>query len=345
MTSLDHAITLITGDGADFSFPCGPDETLTKAAHRAGLAVPSVCGQGSCGACQGTCEEGDYELDDHSPKALPPALREQGGILLCRTKPRGAMRVQVAAAAAQVSAGPPPERPCTVIEVSPQGGDVMRLVLDIIPDPEQGIGPLFEPGQFMELQIPGTDVWRAYSLANAPDWDGRLEFLIRLQPEGRFSTWLQGQAAEGQVVLTRGPQGAFGLRPGSLNRRVMVAGGTGLAPMLSILRQAVAFGDDQPTDLLFGVNRAQDLFASAALQELCAALPSLRVETCLWQGAEDGVAFHGTPAQRLAALLAGQDGAAYDLYICGPAALIDATEAVAEAAGIPASQRVAERFL
>jgi methane monooxygenase component C len=255
------------------------------------------------------------------------------------------MRVQVAAGASQISAGPPPERPCHVVEVAALGGDVMRLVLDIIPDPEEGIGPLFEPGQFIELQIPGTDVWRAYSLANAPDWDGRLEFLIRLQPKGRFSTWLQQDAAAGQTLLSRGPQGAFGLRPGSLNRRIMVAGGTGLAPMLSILRQAVAFGEDLPTDLLFGVNRQQDLFATDLLQELTAALPSLKVTICLWQGGEGEGVFHGTPAQCLAALLADQDAAGCDLYICGPAALIDATEAVAEAAGFPAAQRVAVRFL
>jgi methane monooxygenase component C len=345
MSSAEHQITLITGDGENFVFSCAEDETLTVAAGRAGLSVPSVCGQGACGACQGTCEDGDYDLASHSAQALPDALRQQGGILLCRTQPRGALKVSLSAIAAQITAGPPPERLCTVAEVTAQGGGVYLLALDIIPDPEDGIGPLFEPGQFMELQIPETDVWRAYSLANAPNWDGRLEFLIRLQPQGQFSRWLETEAKPGQQILSRGGQGAFAVRQGSLNRRLMVAGGTGLAPFLSILRQMVEFGEDQPTHLIFGVNQQSDLFALELLDDLKAALPSLSVEVCVWKPVEGWAGAVGTPADRLAACLQGQEGAGHDLYICGPAPLIDAAEAVAAQAGIPAVQVVAERFL
>ena len=202
----------------------------------------------------------------------------------------------------------------------------------------------FEPGQFMELEVPGQDIKRAYSLANTGNWEGRLEFLIRLQPGGLFSTWLREQAAVGQTLIVHGPKGAFGLHESGLRPRWFVAGGTGLAPMLSMLRRMAEFQEPHPARLYFGANRAEDLFCQTELEALQAELPQLQVIYCVWKPEDNWQGFCGTPVDALAQDLA--DAVVLpDIYLCGPPALIDAAEAAARAKGVPDQQVLSERFL
>jgi len=338
-----HAIELTTRDGAGLRFDCPVDQNLLEAAAAAHIALPSQCRQGSCGACYAEVTCGDYTLGEHNPAALPADEAEKGGVLLCRTFPRSDLSISLPFNHDRIVIGTIPRRSAEIAAIEPIAEHTVRLELNLTAD-EDGGGAQFEPGQFMELEVPGQDLKRAYSLANTGNWEGKLEFLIRLQPGGRFSAWLRDEARPGQGLIVHGPQGAFGLSENGLRPRWFVAGGTGLAPMLSMLRRMAEFQEPHPARLYFGVNRSEEMFCREELEALCTELPMLQVTLCVWKANGDWLGFHGTPVDALARDLADAD-VLPDIYLCGPPALIDAAEAAARSRGVPDEQVISERFL
>ena len=337
-----HTVHLSTRDGQSISFSCGEDENLIEAAKKSDITLPSTCLSGACGTCSGICSKGDYEMGEYTPEALRPEHAEEGGILMCCTHPKSDIDVKISSDLAHITAGPVPELACEVTALEDLGGQVVLLVLKALDG-----AATFEPGQFMELTIPGTTTSRAYSLSNAPNWDGTLEFLIRLQPAGKFSTWLKDVAKVGDTIQTRGPQGSFVLQSGTLNPRRFIAGGTGLAPMLSMLRQMAAFGETNDAHLCLGVNTEEELFGQAQIDELKALLPNLRIDICVWKATDDWTGFSGTPVDVLNRDLDGDmaKGMAPEIYLCGPPGLVDATKQAAQDKGVALSSIFSEKFL
>ena len=344
MTTPSYRIDLHTRDGQHLHLDAPAGQDLLTSAEAAHLSLPAQCRQGSCGACHAHVRQGDYQLGEHNPAALPAAQNgPTGAVLLCRTTPCSDLHIDLPYDAAKISQQPLVWREARIQALEPIADHTVRLELAWLPDDPLGCAAEFEPGQFMELELPGSGVRRAYSLANTGNWDGRLEFLIRLQSGGQFSGWLRDTAQVGQTLRVRGPQGAFGLDAASLRPRWLVAGGTGLAPLLSLLRRMAEWADTQPVRLFFGVNREGELFALDELKQLQADLPQLQVTLCVWQAGEDWAGFRGTPADALQTALA-QAAGAPDIYVCGPPALIDAVERTAASAGLPAAQVFSERF-
>jgi len=339
-----HAIELTTRDGEQLRFECAADRNLLEAAADAHIVLPAQCGQGSCGTCYADVTHGDFTLGKHNPVALPVDDKAKGGILLCCTFPQSDLRISLPFDHDRILIGEIKVRNAEITAVDSVGENTLRLELRLEADEDGGSVAEFEPGQFMELEVPGQDIKRAYSLANTGNWEGRLEFLIRLQPGGLFSTWLREQAAVGQTLIVHGPKGAFGLHESGLRPRWFVAGGTGLAPMMSMLRRMAEFQEPHPARLYFGANRAEDLFCRTELEALQAELPQLQVIYCVWKPEDNWQGFSGTPVDALAQDLAGAV-VLPDIYLCGPPALIDAAEAAARAKGVPDQQVLSERFL
>lgn len=339
-----HTIELTTRDGEQLRFDCDDDRNLLDAAADARIVLPSQCRQGSCGACYADITRGDYSLGEHNPAALPAGAAERGGILLCRTFPLSDLSIALPCDHDRILLGEIRRRNAEIAAIEPVGENTVRLTLHLAPGDDGGSVAEFEPGQFMELEVPEQGIRRAYSLANTGNWEGQLEFLIRLQPGGLFSTWLREQAQAGQAMIVHGPQGAFGLRENGFRPRWFVAGGTGLAPMLSMLRRMAEFQEPHPARLYFGINRAEELFCQAELEALKAELPQLQVILCVWKPNQDWQGFCGTPADALAQDLGGLN-VRPDIYLCGPPALIDAAEAAARAHGVPSEQVFSEKFL
>ncbi|MGJ0492850.1 aromatic/alkene monooxygenase hydroxylase FAD-binding subunit MmoC [Methylobacter sp.] len=339
-----HTIELTTRDGEQLRFDCDGDQSLLEAAADAHIVLPSQCRQGSCGACYADATRGDYILGEHNPAALPAGAAEQGGILLCRTFPLSDLSVSLPFDHDRILLGEIRRRNADIAAIEPVGENTVRLTLHLAPDDDGGSVAEFEPGQFVELEVPGQAIRRAYSLANTGNWEGRLEFLIRLQPGGLFSTWLREQAHAGQTLIVHGPQGAFGLSENGLRPRWFVAGGTGLAPMLSMLRRMAEFQEPHPARLYFGVNRVEELFCLTELEALKAELPQLQVILCVWKPNQDWQGFCGTPVDALVHDLTSLN-IRPDIYLCGPPALIDAAEAAARSQGVPVEQVFSERFL
>lgn len=339
-----HTIELIANDGETVTFPCSEDDDVIAGAAAVGILPPSICRQGACGACRATCCEGEYDLGDHSREALPPEARARREILLCRTFPRGDLSIKAPFDHSQIRFEAIPERDAEIIELGRDGDAVIRLALRLEPDAKTGSAAEFEPGQFIQIAVPGTNAMRAYSLANTANWSGRLEFLIRLQPNGLFSTWLAKQARPGQRLRLQGPQGSFALKENGPRPRWFVAGGTGLAPCLSMLRRMAEFQEPHEARLYFGVNSEPELFARDELAQLRCNLPKLHAEICIWRPTTEWTGFAGTPVNALRRDLA-RAGGKPDIYVCGPPALIDAAEAAAAEFGVPAAQVISERFL
>jgi ferredoxin-NADP reductase/ferredoxin len=339
---MTYRILLTTRDAQQLSFACAPEQNIIAAATAAHITLPAQCCQGSCGACHASVTAGDYVLGEHNPDALPAGV--DNGILMCRTLPRGDLCIALPYDHAKILFHSVPRRGAEIVAIESVAENTVRLELRLDPDAEHGGAAEFEPGQFMEIEIPGSEERRAYSLANTSNWEGLLEFFIRLQPAGRFSTFLREHARPGAKLMVRGPMGAFGIEEGSLRPRWFVGGGTGLAPMLSMLRRMAEYQETQEARLFFGVNRESELFALTELERLKAELPRLVVEVCVWKPQGDWRGFIGTPVDALRQALAATTEQP-DIYLCGPPPLVDATEKAAAASGIPAERVFSERFL
>lgn len=335
-------IELTTRDNQQLQFDCEPEQTLIDAADAAHITLPSQCRQGSCGACHANVKSGEYHLGEHSLDALP--ANGSNGILMCCTTPWSDLRIDLPYDHSKVLFHAIPRRSAEIIGFEPIAENTVRLQLRLDTDADGGCAAEFESGQFMELEIPGSDERRAYSLANTSNWDGRLEFLIRLQPNGKFSTYLKERALIGDKLMVRGAQGGFGIEPNSLRARWFVAGGTGLAPMLSMLRRMAEFQEMQAARLFFGVNKESELFAREELEQLRAELPQLNIDICVWKPEGEWHGFTGTPADAVRAAL--KDAPSLpDMYLCGPPPLLNAVEKTAAEFGVPPAQIYSERFL
>ncbi|MER7769240.1 2Fe-2S iron-sulfur cluster binding domain-containing protein [Kitasatospora sp. NPDC096140] len=334
-------VVLTTSDGGRLEFTCAPGASVLEAAAEAGAALPASCHQGTCGSCHASVTDGRYELGTHSALALPEDERERGDVLLCRTFPCGPLTAALPYEQSRILYGGIPVREAVITALEPVAQDTVRLELRLDGDADCQ----FDPGQFMELQAPGSEVKRAYSLANTGNWEGRLEFYVRLREGGRFSTHLAHRARPGDRLTVHGPQGAFGLHETGLRPRWFVAGGTGLAPLLAMVRRMAEWQDPQPARLFLGVNEPKDVFGVRELAAVAEELPGFRYDVCVWKPSGGWSGPTGTPADRFAAALPELAGTAPDVYVCGPPPLVDAVLRAALQGGVPQEQVHRERFL
>jgi methane monooxygenase component C len=340
-------ISIVTQDGETVRFECGADEDILSAGLRQDIILMSSCREGGCATCKSMCTEGDYELVRCSVQALPPEEEEEGYVLLCRTFPLSDLTIEVPYTSDRIShSSQEREFEAELIGIAPIASNAVRLTLHRVSG--QGTngsnGVTFAPGQFFDIRIPGTGDWRSFSPANLPNPRGDLEFLIRILPDGKFSNYLRDEAQPGQIVQVRGPSGSFCIRENGLQPRYFVAGGTGLAPVVAMVRQMVDRGDPQETRLYFGVNKEEEVFFVDELVSLTEQLPNLSVQVCVMQPGPDWHGESGTPVQALRRDLE-RSGTEPDLYLCGPPGMIDATYKTCLELGIPKGKICTEKFL
>ncbi len=198
-----------------------------------------------------------------------------------------------------------------VSEIEPLTHDIVRLVLKC--DQEFA----FTPGQYVDLHVPGDrdpPAGRSFSMANPPGED-LIELMIKRYPGGRLSGMLDGQIKVGDRLGLTGPYGAFRLRDGE-RPILMIAGGSGMAPILSVLRQLSADGCSRPVRLFYGARAERDLFHVEEIEELGARLPDFRFTPIVDNFVHNAVA----------AYLAEGEIAQPDVYMCGPPPMIEAAE-------------------
>ncbi len=340
-----YQITIETEEGETCSFECGPNEDVISAGLRQSVILMSSCRAGGCATCKGECTDGDYELFDVSVQALPPDEEEDGMVLLCRTFPRSDLHIMVPYTYDRISFEAIQTNWVGEIKTCDKvSSNVIRLVVQVLTS--DGTSPIslnFMPGQFVDIEIPGTHTRRSYSMASLSG-DGALEFFIRILPDGAFSKFLTNDAKVGMKLNLRGPTGAFNLRDSGARPRYFVGGGTGLSPVLSMVRHMKSSGDQTPAKLFFGVTRRDELFYVDELKTLQSVMPNLELRVAVVEGGDGNGVAGGTVIDLLQAELA-KDDARPDIYLCGPPAMIDAAFAAAETAGVPKQQVYQEKFL
>ncbi len=329
-------VSLVFADGEQIALSARADETILAAARRHGIPLASDCEVGDCQTCRCTLVEGEVDYDPGATISLTEEETEAGDVLSCVAAAATDARVKLPYARAQLL----PARPFSVqVEAVEQlSATVMRLRTRMA-----GIRPLtFLPGQYVNLTVPGAGVQRAYSMANAPSAQDRtMEFLIRMLESGAMSDYLASRARPGDTLAGNGPHGTFYLREGT-RPILMVAGGTGLAPMLSMLHQLAATDPTRPVTLCFGVNRPEDLFGCDTLETLKTKLPALEVRLAVAAGGAGAASWQ---TGHVTDLLAGDDAPGRDIYLCGPPAMTDHARTRLLADGASPDALFAERFL
>lgn len=337
----EFQIQLVTRDEQVLQFSCLDNEDIVTAAERAELYLVSQCRTGSCGACMGTATNGQYKQDIDADIAKSIAHTEQ--VLLCRTYPRSDLQIVLPYEAGQVRKQPLPIRQATLLEKNYLTPDTVQLKLQLLEDEDGNLSLEFEPGQYIEIWIPNTDIKRAYSLANAPNWDGVLELLIKLRTKGRFAQYLTEQAQVGEVLTLQGANGNFTLQDRGLRPRYFIAGGCGLASVMSMLRRMAEWQEPHEVHLLFGVWREDEVFYQQEIADLATEYPNLHYQICVqdtspaWQG------FKGSVVDAFRELMQSTTTTP-DIYICGSNNLIDQIAKVAAEFNITKNQLIYEHY-
>lgn len=332
-----HQITLIFEDGVSSLITAAPGETVYQAALRQSVPIQTDCREGACAVCLGTCVSGTYEMLEFSDEALPPEEEARGGVLACRMKATSDCVVELPYPSSAISLKEEVAHEVVVSALDEVARNVVRLVLR-----PTGAAPLaFLPGQYVNIAVPGSGRARAYSFANAPLAAEGHEFFIRRLDHGLMSDWLGQGAAAGVATEISSPRGQFFLRP-SARPVLMVAGGTGLAPMLSMLAHMEAGAVPRPEriTLLYGANTADELFGLDRLDELARSLP-LDVRTAAVSPPHGGHVGHVTELLEPQMLQSGEA----QVYLCGPPPMVQAAKAFLDEWEHPARQVFAERFL
>jgi methane monooxygenase component C len=340
-----YQITAITEDEHEVSFECSPDEDIVSAGVRNNVILLASCHEGGCATCKADCIDGDYELGRCSVQALPPDEEEAGVVLLCQTYPRDDLVVRLPYAFERISFNTVKSDWQGVISsVRKLSSNVVELKIDPTDaDNGEAVKIPFYAGQYLDIEIPGVGVSRSYSMASVDD-DRQLTFLIRLLPDGRFSQFLSAQAKPGLLLRLRGPFGAFSIRENGLRPRYFVAGGTGLSPVLSMVRYMQREGHPQETKLFFGITHQHELFYLDELKKLETEMPNLRIFVSVAKPDPDWHGSTGTAIDELAKHLQATSTRP-DIYLCGPPAMIDAAFATAATFGVAKDQIYMEKFL
>lgn len=340
----EHTIELITSDARTLTLTCPDDEDIISAALHSDIYLNAQCRSGSCGACLARCTDGQYSHSEQGAAALPAAEREGGQILLCCTSPRSDLKIQLPYPYDLIRFEALPVRTAVIHAKTYLTPDTVRLDLQLQPDADGMASLAFEPGQFIDVGIPGSDIKRPYSIANAPNWDGSLELLIRLRPHGRFSTWLHEVAQPGMELTVEGGLGTFVLRDHGLRPRWFVAGGCGLASAMSMLRRMAEWQEPHPVRLFFGVWSEAELFYQDELAQLSAEYPNLSVAICVAQPTEQWSGCRGSVVDTLEQAF-GEASSIPDIYICGSAGLVTTVRELARTRGIPDDHLIYESYL
>ncbi len=308
-------VTVRYSDGTHKEMPVGPDQSILEAAEEHGVAIVNECQSGICGTCVAACPAGDYEMG--RTEGLSDVERDARKILTCQTFPTSDCLIEL-----QYSAD---DNAALLITGHGVVTGVQRLspttaILGV--DASAMPGPLaYRAGQFAQLQVPGTASWRNYSYAHPADGRNELEFIIRLLPDGVMSDYLRDRAKPGDRIALRCSKGSFYLRP-VVRPMVLVAGGTGLSAILA-MAESLDADSVHPVRLLYGVTAVEDLCKLDELEALKRRLPGLELQIIVsrpdakWDGPV------GLVTDLLdERMLAGGDA---DVYLCGPAAMVEAT--------------------
>ncbi|MEP7244193.1 MAG: 2Fe-2S iron-sulfur cluster-binding protein [Gammaproteobacteria bacterium] len=295
------------------------ERAVLDAALAAGLNLPHSCKSGHCSSCRARLISGEIHYPNGRTLGLSAQEAEQGYILLCQARPRSDLTVEarIIANAGDVEIK---TLPCRIAKLNRLAPDVMQMFLRL-PAVES---IRFQPGQYLDVLLEGGER-RSFSIASPPHDSDLLELHVRRVPGGGFTEALFERLQVGALLRIEGPIGQFIYRE-STSPALLIAGGTGFAPLKSMLRHALERGSPREIHLYWGARREVDVYEEALVLEWVRAHPELRFKVVLSEAADrDPSAPHRQLGWVHEAVLADHPALnAFEVYAAGPPALIEA---------------------
>ena len=333
----NHNVALQFEDGVTRFISVAQDETLSDAAYRPKINIPLDCRDGACGTCRAFCESGSYDMpeENYIEDALTPEEAEQGYILACQCKPTSDAVFKIAASS-DVCKTEIHKFQGTLSSVENLSDSTITFDIQL----DEGQPEInFLAGQYVNVAIPGTNETRSYSFSSKPG--NRLTgFVVRNVPNGKMSEFLSKTVKAGDQMTFTGPFGSFYLR--DVTRPVlMLAGGTGIAPFMSMLQVLEEKGSTQPIRLVFGVTNDFDLVAIEKLKALQDKFPWFEYRT---------VVAHADSQHDRKGYVTGHvendwlNQGDVDIYLCGPVPMVEAVRGWLDTEGVKPKNFLFEKF-
>lgn len=308
-----------------------PGANLLDALRAAQVPMSYSCLSGRCGICR--CRVLDGEVLDGGREQQHPLDGMDDAVLACQTYVTEPCTIEVPAPEEAVVHRARAAK-ATVVAIEPLAADIRRLLVKVA-------NPIaFSPGQYAQVAFTPEHV-RPYSMANLPG-EELMEFHVQLMPKGRVSSYIATQLKVGDKVKVSGPLGAAYLRQQHPGPMLCVAGGTGLGPVLSVVRGAMAAGMHNPIHLYFGLRSPRELYGLAWLDGLRRMHPSLQVHVVVASGADAATQRRGLVTQAIAQDHTSLQG--WQAYLCGSPPMVETTTLLAIGKGMEAAHIHAEAF-
>lgn len=336
---MTHSVT-VQPSGKQFEVTA--DELVLEAALRQGVVIPYGCKNGACGSCKAKVLAGEFEQENYSPAALREEERARGLALMCRTRPKTDLTIEarvILAGEIQIR-----KMPCRVASMKKVAPDVIIVELQVPANEKLQ----FLAGQFIEIILrDGTR--RSYSMGSAPHVSDRIELHLRHMPGGKFTDSVFGvtQPAmkERDILRFEGPMGTFFLREDSDKPMVLLASGTGFAPIKALVEHAAHKDIRRPMTLYWGGRRPHDLYMHELCEQWARDRPNFRYVPVIsdalpedhWTG-RDGFVHRAVIADF-------PDLSGYQVYACGAPIVVDSARAdFTSKCGLPEDEFYADSF-
>jgi len=304
---------------SDAVFTVNEGESVLNAALRQGVMLPYSCKNGTCGSCKGRLESGEVHYPFHPPLALNRVEIADGYALLCQAEPVSDLEIRVREIEA-VRDIHVRKLPARVIEKTLLAPDVMRIRIKL-PSAQR---LQFLAGQYLDILL-DDGKRRAFSIASPPQAEDEIELHVRHVDGGGFTGWVFEEMKVRDILRLEAPLGTFFIRNDQLDRpMIFVGGGTGFAPLKSMLEDLLAHQDKRPVHLFWGARTRADLYLHEQAQEWAAANPHLEYSTALLDAADARASGSYNGNVHEAVLARYPELSAYDIYMSGPPAMIDA---------------------
>jgi CDP-4-dehydro-6-deoxyglucose reductase len=332
----------VTVQPAGVAFDVARDEPILAAAIRAGIGLPYGCRDGACGSCKSRLLDGRVIHGAHQVRTLPPDEEAAGWVLPCCATPQTDCVIE-ARTVAGAGEHPVLKMPARVATLSRPAPDVVVMKLQL----PATVALRYRAGQYVEF-ILRDGARRSYSMANAPETLGTppmIELHLRHMPGGLFTDHVFGTMKEKDILRLEGPMGTFFLREDSDAPMVLLASGTGLAPIKAIVEHLRGRGNQRAAVLYWGCRRRADLYLHDWAMEAAAALPWLRYVPVLSEPTADDAWTGRTGLVHEAVMADLPDLSGHQVYACGAPAMVDAAQRdLVARCGLPAEQFFADSF-
>jgi CDP-4-dehydro-6-deoxyglucose reductase len=327
----------VTPSGRQFT--CDDDETVLSAALRHGVGLPYGCKNGACGSCRGKVLSGSVLHGSHQQRALSEADEAQGAALFCCARPQSDITIE----AREIEGSdefPVKKMPSRIAKLEKLSDDVMLVSLQL-PANER---LQYRAGQYIEFMLKDGKR-RSYSMANAPHLDAQISLHIRHMPGGLFTDQVFSTLKERDILRFEGPHGSFFLREDSDKPIILLASGTGFAPIKALLEHWIFIESKRPVTLYWGGRRPADLYMHALCLEWAQTLPHFKYVPVI-SNAEAADAWQGRTGFVHQAVMADHaDLSGYQVYACGAPIVVESAQRdFVQQCHLPAEEFYADSF-